>query len=842
MRRLHILGACIFALALTVGCTGGAAGDPSDDIGDIFVLTHSPGNGDTMRDEDADISYNALSNPTLTNPGAVTLVFTNSVDPASVLNPDPSDLQGTRNVRLFFFDTNQGPYDPQSPTVPGVNPPGANRIVPATTSLTQTNVPNDTLIIRPTGVSALTPLPDGQYSLVVEKGVRGADGDGMKGQEFFFFFRVNDDNLGPVVVRSSPAAGERNVDPSTEIRITMSETILASTVSNANMSVSYQPSGSTAVIGVPGNWFTDGGNGPGNNVPAIQLDGNGNPGFSGTSPRNGVDLVFKPDLDAFPVNMNTLDPFADPTCGPVDPPFKGNHGLPLGQSVSVRFSTTGVGITDTAGNPVPIGSPGTTFAFETKPKPEPVFAPKANAAIYFYDTVGVGVIDVDPIRTPYLVGPNPKRSPNSVVTTGTGFAQNVVRVPMSDLADMTTDTRPYTSFFSHLDCGPLSPSLWFGNVYAVSRSEGGGSVLVIDSYQMTPMGRFGTPSPGGISLTASGALGMAAVSNFSANTVTVFDVGLVDWIVDPNFLYATISSLGNAVTTGSAKLILSETDFEKVFPHQRADPTSPTGPPILGTISVGISPTRCKITGLPNSLGFYAPPFCYAPLLTNTPIVCALNAGENTADFSELVNLNQSGAIEPDLDGVNLSSQPLDAAWTPWSFTTGSYHFFIASVGGTVELFASGRVANQPSVRPNSSSNLQPNKIINNIGGLKQPNALQWNSAGNGTILQSGGYTLTVLVAETGEDRIQQLSVLSEYPSNLFQATNSNLPAGEGPVDITGDPSAVNFTAPCTPHFFTYYVANAGQGTVRTGDYTGGIIGTNISVPGVQKVVSWWSR
>ncbi|MHC4933712.1 MAG: hypothetical protein ACYTGV_16140, partial [Planctomycetota bacterium] len=65
MRRLHILGACIFALAVTVGCTGGAAGDPSDDIGDIFVLTHSPGNGDTMRSEDADLDYNPLTNPTL---------------------------------------------------------------------------------------------------------------------------------------------------------------------------------------------------------------------------------------------------------------------------------------------------------------------------------------------------------------------------------------------------------------------------------------------------------------------------------------------------------------------------------------------------------------------------------------------------------------------------------------------------------------------------------------------------------------------------------------------------------------------------------------------------------
>ena len=70
------------------GCTGGAAGDPSDDIGDILVLTHSPGNGDTVRLEDSLDGFNALNNPTLTNPGPVTVVFTNS--PATVLRPqDP---------------------------------------------------------------------------------------------------------------------------------------------------------------------------------------------------------------------------------------------------------------------------------------------------------------------------------------------------------------------------------------------------------------------------------------------------------------------------------------------------------------------------------------------------------------------------------------------------------------------------------------------------------------------------------------------------------------------------------------------------------------------------------
>ena len=324
--RSPFLGICVVALVLG-GCTGGAGGKPSDDIGDIFVFSFSPGNGDTMRTEDSLDGFNALNNPTLTNPGAVTVVFTNSLDLTSVINSDPADPQGTRNVRLFFFDTSQGPYDPALPTVPGVNPPGANVLIPAITVATTTNVPNDTLIIRPTGFSALNPMPQGQYSLIVELGVRGADGDGMKGQEFFFFFRVDDDVLGPVVVSASPAPGQRDVEPDTEIRITMSETILASTVNNVNILVNFQPAGTAAPTPIPGFWFTDGGNGPGNNFPALQLDQNGNSGFSGVSPRNGVDLVFRPDFSSPPVNMTAEDP-QDFLCTlRTDPPRKYTPGL-----------------------------------------------------------------------------------------------------------------------------------------------------------------------------------------------------------------------------------------------------------------------------------------------------------------------------------------------------------------------------------------------------------------------------------------------------------------------------------------------------------------------------------
>jgi len=844
MRRLLVIGFGILGLLLA-GCSGGAAGSPDDDIGDLFVIGHSPGNGDELDTEDSVSGFNALDNVTLLRRGAVGVIFSNTLDLTSVINSDPADPQGSRNIRLFFFDTSQGPFDPTQPTVLGVNPPGANVIVPATTTPDTYNTSNDMLVIQPTGVSASNPLPEGQYSVVVQNGVRGADGDGMKGAEYFFFFRVGQDNLGPVVVKTSPVPGATNVEPDAEVRITMSETILASTVNQSTIKVEYQPAGAAAPTQIPGNFFTDGGNGAGNNFPNIQLDSSGTPGRSGVSPRNGVDIVFRPDLSAFPVNM-TAESWTDPFCSLFsDPPYKGNKGYPLGQAITVRFVTIGTGVSDTAGNAIPAGSPNQSFTFQTKRRPDSVFAPNNEGAIYYGDTVGVGVIDIDPSRTNYQFGPNPVRQPNSVVTTGTGLNTKIVRVPVSDLVDMVSDSRIYSAFYDFVCSNPAFINFTMPVVYAASGAVGGGQVVVIDTFNMVSMGRFGTPSPGGVAMTAVGAgagNSRLVVSNFSANTVTVYDVADVRWYTGSSLYFGPQSALQNAVVTGTSKLILSEADFKAIFPHQKQDITSPPGPPIIGTVNVGISPTKVKITGLPTSLG--APGFpCFSPFLAVDLIVCALNAGENTADFTELQRLSQSKAIEPDLPGVSLSSQPTDLGWAPFSLNTGSYYFFITSIGGTVELFASGLLGSSPSVRPGSASNFAPNKIINSVTGRNLPSAVQWITTGTGAFQAQSGYTFSALIAETGENSIFEVDVTAEFPTNLFQITNQGLSSGLGPVDIAGDPAAaLNFPTQCGPRFTTYYVANAGEGNVRTGSYLGGVIGTNIATPGVQMIVSWWSR
>jgi len=77
MRRLLVVSLGILGLVLA-GCTGGAAGSPSDDIGDIVVIGHSPGNGDELDTEDSIDGFNALNNPTLLRRGSVAITFSNT--------------------------------------------------------------------------------------------------------------------------------------------------------------------------------------------------------------------------------------------------------------------------------------------------------------------------------------------------------------------------------------------------------------------------------------------------------------------------------------------------------------------------------------------------------------------------------------------------------------------------------------------------------------------------------------------------------------------------------------------------------------------------------------------
>ncbi|MCZ6571856.1 MAG: hypothetical protein O7C98_01670, partial [Planctomycetota bacterium] len=464
-----------------------------------------------------------------------------------------------------------------------------------------------------------------------------------------------------------------------------------------------------------------------------------------------------------------------------------------------------------------------------------IFAPATDGAIFFGDTQGVGVIDVDSARTPYFpVGTNPSRPLNTVVTTPSG---NVVKVVVTDLVDITTDQRSWTAFHTFI-CVLNSPTMFWTTVYAASRTENGGEVVVIDSFQMTPLGRFATPSPGGIGITSVGFQAFAAVSNFSANTVTVFDINNVHWDSGNNFIgIGQGGGLQGQVINGTAQLILSEEDFARVFPHQRADLDSPPGPPILGTVNAGISPTAVAVSGFPSSYGIPTFP-CFGPFYLNVVIMGVLNAGESTVDFSELTNLAQNQSLNPDLDGVTVSSTPVDFDWTP-VHGIGSYYAFITAIGGTVELFQTGFFANRPSVLTSSSSNFNPNKIINNISGFKQPSGVQWVTNG----LASNGinfYSLAALVAETSENRIQQVAVASVFP-NLFTVSNANHVAGLGPTQITLDPNAAGFGW-CGPRSFRYYVANTGSGNVLQNGYSGPSAATTIEVPGIQRVASIWSR
>ena len=138
---------------------------------------------------------------------------------------------------------------------------------------------------------------------------------------------------------------------------------------------------------------------------------------------------------------------------------------------------------------------------------------------------------------------------------------------------------------------------------------------------------------------------------------------------------------------------------------------------------------------------------------------------------------------------------------------------------------------------------LAPNQIVSSLSGFVNPTDVQWITGGQGVGIDLGPYRASWLVTETGENRIQQVAFTSENPSFLFQRVNENHPTGLGPVAVTGDPgSGMAFTLPCTPTFTTYYVANAGDGSVSTASYLGGVVGDSIQVGGLLMVTSWWTR
>ena len=108
-RRVWLIGAATIAATLLIAI--GLGGRPEsqdgqhamrDDIGDIIVISTSPGPGDQLDLEDSADGYNALDRKDLVTKDSITVQFSNSLrpivlDPNSVNNPN-------RNVRLFYFD------------------------------------------------------------------------------------------------------------------------------------------------------------------------------------------------------------------------------------------------------------------------------------------------------------------------------------------------------------------------------------------------------------------------------------------------------------------------------------------------------------------------------------------------------------------------------------------------------------------------------------------------------------------------------------------------------------------------------------------------------------------
>ena len=129
--------------------------------------------------------------------------------------------------------------------------------------------------------------------------------------------------------------------------------------------------------------------------------------------------------------------------------------------------------------------------------------------------------------------------------------------------------------------------------------------------------------------------------------MTVYDVADVRWYTGPS-LWAAQGNLQAAVANGSAKLILTESDFKTVFrARSRTSPLRPV--PGHRHDQRGHQPEQGEDHGPPEFAGRRGLP-CFSPYLSpDTTRVRAERRGEARRTGGGGPRLNKRAAIEPDL-------------------------------------------------------------------------------------------------------------------------------------------------------------------------------------------------
>lgn len=414
------------------------------------------------------------------------------------------------------------------------------RYVPGTgnvnLALADVRVEADRIVCTPAGL----PLPDGQYGVVVNAGLRNVEGRALQNAPVLHSFTVGDhDDVAPYVVTTKPANDEIGVGAgapppmpqdasqdvadirtsifgpaSGDVRIRFNEGIAASTVSPGNFKVvdaGWPPAAGPPPPITPAPGF-----------PKLKSVADGD-----TLPSNGHEVLWRPDALAggFPfgtiVRITVVGLYDSEAAADADDGTSPDNPAP---------------IADLAGNRMRISY---TFRFQTVAPPDLPQNPFPEYAIYWATSDRIGALDsVNQQGLADLftgVQTFPYGVPRNVIPEFTDTIATSRHIPGFDPTEISVDGRT----------NPATCHTW---LYVTSPNSG--EVVVVNSRTSIPVAILQTPSPGGISNQTGGgqAANVVVVTNASANTLTTFDVSNVT--PGTNVLNGPIF-VGNVMPTGN---------------------------------------------------------------------------------------------------------------------------------------------------------------------------------------------------------------------------------------------------------------------------------------------------
>ncbi len=407
------------------------------------------------------------------------------------------------------------------------------------------------------------PLENGQYSIGVFSNVKNVDGKALISGPVFHSFTVGSEDLvRPFVVTSSPANNETGVGAgsappapssgnagnaatvrtsvfgptSPDLTIRFNEGVDSKTVNLSNIAV---VNASTAVVPQPGQppvfIATGGPISPAAGYPILKSIDDG-----ATLPSNGHEILWRAEETSggFPfgkiIEVTVTGWYDTQGSADADP----NHESPDNEAP----------IADLAGNQMLVSY---KFQFQTLAPPDLPQNPFPEYAIWWSAADRVGAIDVlnQADTADAFTGAQTFQNgiPRNVLPTYTDSVANAQNVPGFEPTELSIDNRT----------NGATCHTW---VYALSPNSG--QIVIVNTRTSIPVAIIETPQPGGISNQTGGgqAANVLAVTNSSANTLTIFDINNVspglDYINGPIFIQ-NVQPTGN--TPRAVSLSLSAT-------------------------------------------------------------------------------------------------------------------------------------------------------------------------------------------------------------------------------------------------------------------------------------------